>query len=83
MSAAQPDSPDPVASKNDVLDYEGVVDRCMGKPELANRLIGKFLNSLDDEMARIKQLLEQRAIHCVDRRSQPRDLCTELGIRVR
>ena len=60
MSAAEPEMPDAIDPTQDVLDYEGVVDRCMGKHALANRLIGKFLDNLDDEVARIKSLLEEQ-----------------------
>ena len=44
---------------NDAIDYDAVIHRCMGKRELADRLIGKFLANLDDEVARIKRLLDE------------------------
>jgi HPt (histidine-containing phosphotransfer) domain-containing protein len=50
-----------MASNAEALDYQAIVDRCMGKQDLARRLIGNFLDKLDDEMARIKHLLEQQA----------------------
>lgn len=48
-----------MASNAEALDYQAVVERCMGKRDLANRLIGKFLDNLDDEVTRIKRLLEE------------------------
>jgi HPt (histidine-containing phosphotransfer) domain-containing protein len=49
-----------VASDAEALDYQAVVARCMGQHELANRLIGKFLDNLDEEIARIKRLLHKQ-----------------------
>ena len=57
--AADPDPPETTEPKRDALDYDAVVHRCMGKRELANRLIGKFLNNLDDEIGKVKRLLEE------------------------
>jgi HPt (histidine-containing phosphotransfer) domain-containing protein len=60
VNGAEPDSSETTDPKPDALDYDAVVHRCMGKRELANRLIGKFLNNLDDEVGRIKHLLEEQ-----------------------
>ena len=60
LNEAGPNSSVETAPKPDALDYDAVVHRCMGKQDLANRLIGKFLNNLDEEMVRIKRLLEEQ-----------------------
>jgi HPt (histidine-containing phosphotransfer) domain-containing protein len=60
MKAAEPDPVDAIEPKDDALDYDAVIRRCMGKRALANRLIGRFVDNLDDEMARIKRLLDEQ-----------------------
>jgi CheY-like chemotaxis protein len=47
--------PDPAT-----LDYDAVLHRCMGKRELAHRLIGKFVGSIEHDVTRIKDLLHGR-----------------------
>ena len=49
-----------MASNAEALDYQAVLERCMGKRDLANRLIGKFLDNLDGEVARIKRFLKEQ-----------------------
>ena len=48
------------APNPETLDYDAVLHRCMGKRTLANRLIGKFVTGLEDDVARIKNLLVEQ-----------------------
>jgi CheY-like chemotaxis protein len=42
------------------LDYDAVLHRCMGKRELANRMIRKFAVGLEEEVTRIKGYLNEQ-----------------------
>jgi CheY-like chemotaxis protein/HPt (histidine-containing phosphotransfer) domain-containing protein len=44
----------------EAIDYDSLLHRCMGKEDLAHRLIGKFRNGLEEDVARIKSLLEEQ-----------------------
>jgi CheY-like chemotaxis protein/HPt (histidine-containing phosphotransfer) domain-containing protein len=51
----------PAVPSPNALDYDAVLRRCMGKSERANRLIGRFLDGLDEDIALVKGLLETHA----------------------
>jgi HPt (histidine-containing phosphotransfer) domain-containing protein len=44
--------------QDDLLDYDALLARCMGRRDLAERLLDKFLTNLDDDLSRIKQFLQ-------------------------
>jgi signal transduction histidine kinase/ligand-binding sensor domain-containing protein/CheY-like chemotaxis protein/HPt (histidine-containing phosphotransfer) domain-containing protein len=48
------------APGSQVLDYGAFLHRCMGKRELAHRLIAKFLAGVDRDIETIKKLLEDQ-----------------------
>jgi signal transduction histidine kinase/ligand-binding sensor domain-containing protein/DNA-binding response OmpR family regulator/HPt (histidine-containing phosphotransfer) domain-containing protein len=47
-----------VVPNAEAMDYEALIHRCMGKQDLAHRLIGKFVDCLDDDVALIGSLLD-------------------------
>jgi len=52
-------SVDAVVAVSDALNYDAVLHRCLGKRALANRLIGKFVDGLEEDIARIKRFLDE------------------------